>query len=317
MGTSGQLRAALDAAVAGVPTGQLAAAVARLSERYRREVAATAPLLTSSIDVLAYAAYRMPATYAACRAALAQLPAGVLSPTPTVLDLGGGTGALGWAVAADHPAARTTVAEQVPKARSLGGRLARGGPAMDFRAWRLGDPAPARADLVAASYVLSELTRAQQSELVAVAIAAADRAILVIEPGTPGGYRRVLDVRSRLLAAGWRIAAPCPHAADCPLVAPDWCHFAARVERSALHRHLKGADLSYEDEKFSYLLAVAPGTPLPAPDARVLRHPVKRKGLVELTLCRPSGEAGREIVSRKQADRYRQARDVRWGERFI
>lgn len=307
------LRSALEAATAGIPVGQLAAAVRRLSERYRLEVAAGAPLLASDVDVLAYAAYRMPATYAACLAALDQFPE---LPVASVLDLGGGTGALGWAVAECYPDARTTIAEQVPAARSLGARLASDGPTLDFRAWRLGEPVPGGADLAAASYVLSELTAGQQDQLVDVARAAARRAVLVIEPGTPGGYARILRVRSRLIDAGWQVVAPCPHAAPCPLVAADWCHFAARVERSALHRQIKGGDLSYEDEKFSYVAAVAPDVSVPQRDSRVLRHPVKRKGLVELTLCRPSGVAGREVVSKKQGVRYRSAREVRWGDTF-
>ncbi len=33
--------------------------------------------------------------------------------------------------------------------------------------------------------------------------------------------------------------------------------------------------------------------------ARVLRHPVKRKGLVQLELCRADGTAGRELVTRR------------------
>ena len=36
--------------------------------------------------------------------------------------------------------------------------------------------------------------------------------------------------------AGANILAPCPHARPCPLAAPDWCHFSARVARSRLHR---------------------------------------------------------------------------------
>lgn len=313
METSQELRAALESATSGVPVAHLAAAVRRLSERYRREEAAAAPLLATEADVLAYAAYRMPATYAAGRAALSTLPD---LPVSSVLDLGGGTGALGWAVAERYPTARTTIAEQVPAARALGARLAHSGPALEFRAWRLGDPVPGPADLVAASYVLSELTEQQQDQLVDAARAAAGCAVLVVEPGTPGGYRRILRVRTRLLDAGWQIVAPCPHAASCPLAPPDWCHFAARVERSAVHRQLKGGELSYEDEKFSYVAAVAPDIAVPQSHSRVLRHPVKRKGLVELALCRPSSDAGREVVSKKQGPRYRAARDVRWGDTF-
>ncbi|MFC6712520.1 small ribosomal subunit Rsm22 family protein [Branchiibius cervicis] len=305
---------ALDAATRGVPVAQLSAAVRRLSERYRQELPASAPLMGSAIDVLAYAAYRMPATYAACRAALSMVPADV--SISSVLDLGGGTGAVAWAVDALWPGARTTIAEQVPLARDLGARLATGGPTVTAVPWRLGESLSVAADLVTVSYVLTELTEEQQDSLVSLALSKAESAVLLIEPGTPGGYQRVLRARAQVLGAGWQIAAPCPHAAQCPLVAPDWCHFAVRVSRSALHRQIKGGELSYEDEKFSYLLAVAPRVEMPAPSARVLRHPVKRKGLVELTLCRPDGTAGREIVSKKQGPRYRAARDVQWGDDF-
>lgn len=308
------LTEALEEATRGVPVAQLAAAVRRLSERYRQETPASAPLMGSATDVLAYAAYRMPATYAASRAALSFLPAAV--GVSSVLDLGGGTGAVAWAVDSRWPDARTTIAEQVPLARELGLRLAAGGPVVTALPWQLGGPLEVTADLVTASYVLSELTDEQQDSLIRFALLHARSAVLLIEPGTPGGYQRILRARARVLSAGWQIAAPCPHAAACPLVAPDWCHFAVRMPRSALHRQLKGGELPYEDEKFSYLLAVAPQVTVPPPASRVLRHPVKRKGLVELTLCRPDGTAGREVVSRKQGPRYRLARDVGWGEEF-
>ncbi|PWJ27380.1 ribosomal protein RSM22 (predicted rRNA methylase) [Branchiibius hedensis] len=306
---------ALEAATRGVPVAQLTAAVRRLSDRYRQESPASAPLMASAIDVVAYAAYRMPATYAACHAALSSLPTEVV--VSSVLDLGGGTGAAAWAVDSLWPGARTTIAEQVPAARSLALDLAAGGPAVAAVPWRLGESLAVSADLVTASYVLSELTDVQQDSLVSVALSHARWAVLLIEPGTPGGYQRILRARSQVLQAGWQIAAPCPHALGCPLVAPDWCHFAVRVPRSSLHRQVKGGELSYEDEKFSYLLAVARDVAVPEPSARVLRHPVKRKGLVELTLCRPDGSAGREIVSKKQGPRYRAARDVDWGDNFV
>ena len=41
------------------------------------------------------------------------------------------------------------------------------------------------------------------------------------------------------------------------------------------------------------------------PAARVLRRPAKRKGLVELEVCRPDGTAGREVVSSGMASATR------------
>ena len=62
-----------------------------------------------------------------------------------------------------------------------------------------------------------------------------------------------LGMARGLAAAGAHVIAPCPHAADCPLAAADWCHFAQRIERTKIHRSVKGAELGYEDEKFSYI----------------------------------------------------------------
>jgi Predicted rRNA methylase len=152
---------------------------------------------------------------------------------------------------------------------------------------------------------------------VAAAIGAAGRAIAIIEPGTPSGHQRILTARQALLEAGWQVIAPCPHQADCPVRQPDWCHFSARVERSSVHRQLKGGELGHEDEKFSYVVAVPGGVDVPERDgdsARILRHPVKRKGLVELQLCRPDGTASRAVVTKRQGAAYKQARDVRWGD---
>jgi ribosomal protein RSM22 (predicted rRNA methylase) len=123
------------------------------------------------------------------------------------------------------------------------------------------------------------------------------------------------------------VVAPCPHGAPCPLATagpPDWCHFAVRVNRSSLHRRVKGATLGYEDEKFAYVAAVAPGAAGAAvdPSARVLRNPVRRKGLVQLRLCtvavdasgRAEPSVGDVTISRRQGARYRAARDVSWGD---
>lgn len=306
-----RLRDALDAAAAGVPRGPLAASVDRLIGRYREGGAAATPILAGATDVLAYALYRMPATLAACSAMFRQ-SAVRLPGIATVVDLGGGTGAAAWAARETWPAARITVLDQVAEALQLGRQLRTDeSGTVDFVRWRAGAAVPA-ADLVTVSYVLSELSAPDQEALLAAALAAAGRAVAVIEPGTPSGHQRVLQARRVLLDAGWQVIAPCPHQDACPVRPPDWCHFSARVERSATHRQLKRGELGHEDEKFSYVVAVPDGPP--TGDARILRHPLKRKGLVELQLCRPDGTASRDVVTKRQGAAYKEARDVRWGD---
>ncbi len=303
------LRSALEDELAGRPRAAIASATARLSERYRSGGAASAPILATEADVAAYAAYRMPATFAACERAMSLARNCFDAPIDSVVDLGGGTGAGAWAARSVFEAASLRVLDQVDLALRCGQRLA-DFPAT-FERWQVGAPVPS-ADLVMASFVLSELTVAQRDSLVHAASASATKAVFLIEPGTPDGHQRILATRERLVTAGWTVAAPCPQSGACPVRQPDWCHFAARVERSALHRQIKGGELSYEDEKFSFVFAVREGA---MPDsARVLRHPAKRKGFVEFTVCDEVGATGRRVVSKKSGEAYRRARDLRWGD---
>jgi ribosomal protein RSM22 (predicted rRNA methylase) len=119
-----------------------------------------------------------------------------------------------------------------------------------------------------------------------------------------------------LLAADYVIAAPCPHQLACPLdIEGDWCHFGARLQRSAVHRQVKGAELSYEDEKYSYVAAIRPAVAdVGAPQGRIVRRPQQRKGLVLLDLCRADGTVGRELVSKSKGESYRRARKAAWGD---
>jgi ribosomal protein RSM22 (predicted rRNA methylase) len=226
-----------------------------------------------------------------------------------------------------------TLLEQSADAIALGRAILRtsGSPvliAATWLPWRLPDRAtagprddPPSADLATVSYVLGELTRPQQAAVVTLAAGAAP-AVLLVEPGTPAGHGRILTARAQLIAAGYVIAAPCPHEHRCPLEAEgDWCHFGARLPRSALHRQVKGAELAYEDEKFSYVAAVRPtlagsaNPPRPG-SGRIVRRPQQRKGLVMLDLCAPDGTVRRKLVSKSQGLAYREARKSSWGQRW-
>jgi len=315
------LREALDRTTAGVPAGRLADAVDLLVGRYRSgEPAEDGPILAAAVDVTAYAAYRMPATYAAVRAALAQVAGRRPDLTArTLLDLGGGTGAAVWAVADAYPdLASVTVVDQVPAALALGERLARTAarPALRTAQWRpaaLAGLAPARADLVTVSYVLGELPPAVRAEVVRTAAGSTTTLVLIVEPGTPAGYDRIITARTQLIGAGLSIVAPCPHQDRCPIVpGQDWCHFAARVARSSLHRQVKRAELGYEDEKFAFVAATPGPAPAPTP-GRVLRRPRYGKGMVTLTVCTPTDGLVTEVVSKRQGPRYRAARTLTWG----
>ncbi|MFG3317141.1 small ribosomal subunit Rsm22 family protein [Streptomyces sp. NPDC048171] len=312
------LRAALADLVDGLPPRQASQAVERLIGKYRGDTPTDAPILRDRADVVAYAAYRMPATFAAVRSALAAFADAVPGWVPgSHVDVGGGTGAATWAVSDTWEGRRpVTVLDWAEPALALGREIAASHPALSDVRWqrsRIGAALSVEsADLVTVSYVLNELTPADRAALVDAAAGAA-RAVVIVEAGTPAGYARVIEARDRLVAAGFHVAAPCPHSAACPIVpGTDWCHFAARVSRSSLHRQVKSGSLAYEDEKFSYVAATRlPVSPAPS---RVVRRPQIRKGQVLLDLCERDERLERRTVTKRHGDLYKAARDAAWGD---
>lgn len=309
------LRRALEEEAGAVPFDRLQTLVDRLMTAYRSDDPQTIPPLESHEAVLAYAVYRMPGTYAAVTAALAASTDTTNLTPQHLVDLGGGTGAASWAAAAVFPdLASAVVLDRSRPALTLGRRLAGGGPkTMASAQWRhhvIGTDLP-ETDLGLAAYLLGELDPPRRATAVSN-LADAATTVALVEPGTTSGYHRILAARDLLIDRGMRIAAPCPHEATCPLEGRDWCHFAARFDRSPLLRRLKRAEHGYEDEKFSYVVATRLAVSPPA--SRVIRHPQKRGGMVTLELCRGSGTAASVTITRREADTYRQARDTRWGD---
>lgn len=261
---------------------------------------------------LAYLASRMPATFAAAKAVLQQLP---VRPS-SWLDLGAGPGTASWAAAELFPESQSfTLIEQNIHAIALGKTLAELHPRLQNAHWQKASfplTLP-KADVAIFSYALGELNspcdsidRWLQSEI---------PWLVVIEPGTPRGFACILAIRAQILNKKKYLWAPCPHPKPCPLSGKDWCHFTARLARSRLHRYIKGGEKGYEDEKYSYLIASQ--TPHKT-DAhhRIVRHPRKQSGHVKLSLCTTSGVFQEKIIP-KSSPLYRSARKAEWGDIFI
>jgi ribosomal protein RSM22 (predicted rRNA methylase) len=171
-------------------------------------------------------------------------------------------------------------------------------------------------DLVVISYTLGELPQAAADAVFAKAWKCAGKFLVVIEPGTRRGFAAINAARSALISNAASILAPCPHASACPMaVAGDWCHFSQRVERTSQHRQLKGGDLGYEDEKFSYVVATT--TAVPPAGSRIVRHPRKHSGHVQLALCTPQGRIENRTVTRSSKEAYKRARKAEWGDSWV
>jgi ribosomal protein RSM22 (predicted rRNA methylase) len=312
------LRQAVDEALRGLPATELARAAEALSSRYRAERRDGRRHVDDDEAALAYLATRLPATYAAIGASLAALAETSPGFAPrSLLDAGAGPGTAFWAVAERWPRLEEALlVEESPVMRRWGERLASANPVPRV-AWReadirLGLPESRRCDLVTLAYVLDELDPAQRPGLIERLWAATGEMLLLVEPGTPAGWQRILAARTQLLAAGAAMAAPCPHAAACPLRPPDWCHFARRLPRSRAHRRAKSAEVPWEDEKFIYL-AVA-REPAALPQARIIAPPRAASGRVRLKLCLASGKAEERVISRREGSLYKRARGAGWGD---
>jgi ribosomal protein RSM22 (predicted rRNA methylase) len=169
------------------------------------------------------------------------------------------------------------------------------------------------ADLVVASYALAEIGPARQGEVVDRLWGQTLGMLILVEPGTPAGFERILAARARLIGQGATALAPCPHDGACPIAAPDWCHFVQRLPRSRDHRLAKGADAPFEDEKFAYVAAARPGVALSARTPRVLAPPRTAKPGIDLKLCTAAGIEHR-FVARRDKAAHAVARRLDWGD---
>jgi ribosomal protein RSM22 (predicted rRNA methylase) len=311
-----ELKAALDARLRGFSRNDAADRAALISKTYRD--GGGSGTIKSETDALAYALARMPATYAAVTASLNALCGIRPDFAPgSLLDIGAGPGTASWAAAEAFPSLQDfKLLDANDALRMLALDLVRDSTRLRDISYERGEARATLAkaepaDLVVASYMIGETSDAEQKALAELIWQKTGDTLLVVEPGTPAGYARIIALRERLIAAGAHVAAPCPHDGKCPLAAPDWCHFTQRLQRSRAHKQIKGAELPFEDEKFAYVaLTRAPDVARPS---RVLAQPVVTKVEVTAKLCTPVGLAITKTPRRAKAD-YARARRWRWGD---
>jgi ribosomal protein RSM22 (predicted rRNA methylase) len=311
-----ELKAALEARLEGLPRSDVAARATAISKNYREGGSSSA--IRSGTDALAYALARMPATYAAVAACLNALAEARPDFAPTsLLDVGAGPGTASRAAAEAFPSLTSfALFDANPSLRRLALDLFEENPRFRSLNYEGGEArsllAKAEsADLVIASYLIGELGEAERRSLVEAMWAQTRDMLLVVEPGTPAGYARILTARTQLIAAGAHVLAPCPHAAPCPLQPPDWCHFSQRLARSRAHKQVKGADVPFEDERFSY--CVLTRAPAAEHRSRVLAQPVVGKAEITAKVCTTDGVAIAKAPRRDKAA-YAHARHWRWGD---
>ncbi|KAI9189780.1 37S ribosomal protein S22 [Blastocladiella emersonii ATCC 22665] len=309
--------------------------------------------------VPAYLAARMPACYAAAERALAETYSKLGTPDHaprTVLDLGTGPGTAVWALrcverdmGVEKPADVTAVdvnRAMLDAARALGAQAGLDA-GVTFAEFLPANP-NARFDLSIASFLFSEVEDpALRASLLRSLWSLTDGTMVIIDRGTPRGFKRLVEIRDWVLAqddatilapvrrsyscrcalpTGPNLLSPtqCPHMKTCPLSTGgrDWCHFAQRLERPPEMQKTKHAKTNLEDVKFTYLVVKKSAPSLvPTNSAalwpRVLGPPLKRGGHVLLDVCTPSGNAERIVVAKSMGkDAFKAARKLGWGDQW-
>lgn len=289
-----------------------------VSLRYRTQSGSGERLLTRDNEAVAYAAARMPATYGAISTALDNALSVTDCSPATLFDAGAGTGAASWAASRLLNLESILCLEREDAMIKTGKALmAHGTKSLQAAKWKkhdlVADELTECADLVIAAYVFNEMSEKGRLVVLEKLWDATAEMLLIIEPGTPTAFTNLLTARKTLLEGGAHLVAPCLHSGDCPKMGKDWCHFSCRVARSRIHRQMKGGQVPYEDEKYTYMAFTRNRSAVTG--ARVLRHPQVRGGHVMLEVCSQHGVQNIKLT-KKDGEKYKQARKAKAGDRI-
>ena len=301
----------------GMSRNDLAQRAQRLTTAYRSGQN-SARVVHEPADALAYGLARMPATYAAVARVLERLNQAHPAFAPVSLtDVGCGPGTAALAALEAYPElAEVALIDRAGPFLDLARTLSH--EAEHERAIHITDADITvradfpRAELVTCAYVLAELPEPALGPLIHKLWQAATQVLVLVEPGTPEGFRRLSLARTWLIETGAHIAAPCTHEAPCPMQGGDWCHFKVRVQRSRDHRMLKGADVPFEDEPYAYLAATRSVAEARA-SHRIIKPPVHAKASISLPLCGTTGASTAEAFKR-DGEKYKYFKRLDWGD---
>lgn len=291
----------------------LVATAQRISEGYRSDKANRT--IGGEREILVYAAARMPATFGAVSRAIELSLLHFTGEINSVADYGAGTGTGIIAAAMLTEADDLYAYEQEPNMMKLGKRFCDiTGLLVNWETCDLTKKIPQqKTDLALCCYCLNELPdKAREKTLCALA-ENSDR-LIIVEPGTPHSFAQMKKTRAWLISHGFSVVAPCTHEGECPVAEGDWCHFSERIQRSALHKRLKGGDAPYEDEKFCFISAQRTSIASEKAAARIIRKPTIQSGRITLTLCTESGIETRTVT--KSSPHFKYARKAETGDSF-
>jgi ribosomal protein RSM22 (predicted rRNA methylase) len=177
--------------------------------------------------------------------------------------------------------------------------------------------------LVLLLHALTEIGTPQIVEDLIVDVAHEAGYVVVMEPATKEHTQRLQRLRDQWVAQGYRIAAPCPAQARCPMRMRDdlWCHADVPWEWMGLTADLdRRAGLRKDSLKFSYMVLTRSGHSLVSRFghvARVVSNVHAQKGKTWAEVCGPSPDLLRvEWLARARGPQTRDFAHARRGDTF-
>lgn len=224
-----------------------------LTDKYKNHTGKSTDLIAGKNDSILYAVSRMPATFAVISSLIYELAnEGHLLDIKSVTDIGSGTGSAFFALnELCDGELEFSLYEKNNSMIEIFKKLTGGNvPVNKCDVCR--EDIKNQSDLVMTSFVLSEMLEGDRVKVFEKMLNLSKKYVLVIDTGTPETYKNTINLKPIAEKLGFKLVAPCK-CDKCPLE-NDYCQFYARVERSAILRQAKSATLSYEDEKYFYLL---------------------------------------------------------------
>ena len=280
-----------------------------LTSRYKQTKESGRSLIDSKTDGIVYAISRMPATYSVVHTLLDSLiEQEFICDISNVFDVGSGTGAGYFATKDVLPDVEISLFERDLNMIQTFKQLDETKAVQRFDLVK--DEFSSKADLIMTSYVLSEMNEETRMMSVKKMLEASNRYVLLIDTGTPRTYENFMKIKRMINESdGVSIIAPCA-SEKCGLK-NDYCQFFARVERSSLQKMSKDASLSYEDEKYFYLLIEK--SDVKHDFCRVIRRPQIKTNLTELKVCDKDGVKDLKIT-KKSKELYKKSKKVKINE---
>lgn len=278
----------------------------QMTDKYKNQTGQSKSLVEKREDGVLYAISRMPATYSVVYTLVSSLvKQGYLNNVQTVIDMGSGTGAGYFALKDIDTTLDITLVEREKNMIDVFKTLTENSVDVTKEDC-LKFVSNEKFDLVLTSYVLSEMTESDRICAVDKLLSLTNDSLLIIDTGTPRTYENMMKVKKHIENKGYHVVAPCM-SKKCGLV-NDYCQFYARVERSSLHKLAKSGSLSYEDEKYFYLLIQK--NSFDNTYQRIIRRPIIKENNVELVLCTPQG-VNKCVYTKKNKEEFKKAKKSR------